>query len=58
MAKKGSSSRRTYGVMLNGRTINFHRWRDEIKGDGGKPLLHRIVRQREDKDWRREAGLL
>ena len=34
------------------------RWDDEIRADGGKAVLHRQVRSRENRIWKREAALI
>jgi hypothetical protein len=33
--------------MLQGRAAGLHYWDDELRADGGKKKLHRLVRARE-----------
>lgn len=54
MAKNSSRGR---GVMLRSRAAGKHYWRDEVTADGGKVKLRRVVRRREGRAWREEAGL-
>ncbi|WP_409469126.1 hypothetical protein [Streptomyces sp. HC307] len=44
------------GVMLQGRAAGLGHWDDEIRSDGGKKKLHRIVRAREKAALRRAIG--
>lgn len=41
------------GVMLQGRAAGRGYWDDEIRADGGKAKLHRMVRAREKAALRR-----
>lgn len=46
------------GVILRNRGAGFHRYRDEIKSDGGKDKMHRQVRRTEKITVRKMWGHL
>lgn len=43
------------GVSLRQRAAGLHRYRDEVKADGGKRYLRRRVRFLERRLWKREV---
>lgn len=42
--------------MLRGRAAGPHRYDDEVEWDGGKVLLRRRVRRREQRVWKKDAA--